>query len=202
MVTILSKFRQISLKAKLAILLAVIFAIATLLQVMFFPSSLPFGPVAVEKMHTWESQLGKFSIAYPENWIAHELPQGSHGDKEVLAIITPRNNSLPLVLVAQRKFPSHEISNVASWGELRNQNRGNYKSLRLENISTSNVTGQVREYTMIFDSPLGATKEHCLDLYTLNNELGYQFTFCADEKDWAKMNTAFRDMIQSLVFSP
>lgn len=197
----LNKFKQISLRAKLVVILGIMFVISVVIQCVFFPTTTPFGPVAVGKMQTWESQLGKFSIDYPDNWIARELPQGNHGDMEVIAVVLPRNNYLPQVYISQKDFSPPQISDIASWGDMRNQSRGDYNSLKLENISTPNITGQVREYVFTMDSLLGATKWHCLDLYTLNNKLGYQFSFCVDEKDWTKMNPVFQQMIQSVAFN-
>lgn len=184
----------------MVIILIAMFVVSTLVQIAFFPSSLPFGPVAIGNMKKWENQTGKFSIDYPENWLAYELPQGNHGDKEVVAMIEPRGNYLPQLFVSQKFFSAPRIADVASWGEMRNQSRGDCTTIKLEDISTPNITGQVREYILMMDSSLGTAKWHCLDLYTLNNQLGYQFSFCVNEKDWAKMSPVFQQMIQSVAF--
>jgi hypothetical protein len=201
LIGISNKFKQMSFRAKLATALVVIFILSVVVQSIFFPSSTPLGPVRVGNLHTWTSQLGGFSIGFPENWLVHELPQGSHGDKEAIAYIVPRNNFSPQVYISQKHFPSAEIDEVVSWGEMRNAQYNNYEPKELENISTNSFTGKTLEFSISNDSPLSTDRTHCLDLYALNKTLGYQFTFCAHESDWLRMKEVFHKMIQSITFN-
>ena len=74
--------------------------------------------------------------------------------------------------------------------------------ISLETIRTSNYTGLIREYTIIYNTLLGEQPVHCLDLYTLNNQLGYQLAFCTNEKNWGIVHPVFQEMIESFAFIP
>jgi len=82
-------------------------------------------------MHLFESSEFGFSMQYPASWLARELPDGNHGDKEVIAMFfVPA--PFPAVLVQKEEFENPTLEDVVRWGEERILDR--YDEYQLDDV--------------------------------------------------------------------
>jgi len=192
-------FKQWTLSKKIMAILVFIF-LCTPVQLIIFPSKRtgPFGIGLPSSMKTFMGKNVNFSIDYPSSWGAHELPQGSHGDNEVFALIINSGNTMPSVWFAKRNFQDGDINQISKWGESRILNdRSMYESISLSNVHTAKFDGLVRQYSWKEETFLGTIYIECEDLYVLENEIGYAISFCSKDKDWKETEPVFQQMIDS-----
>ena len=189
-------FSEISSRSKVFVVLLLFTIISFIIQLIFFPTSLPFSKGLSSPMDNWTSELGGFQIVYPASWATVEFPQGNHGDLEEIGSIHPRGGSPPYVFIARRIFPINSaLDDVYAWGERRILERAGNNNLELFNGVTINETRMTREYQIGFDTLFGDVVHRCKDLYHFQLNLGYQLTFCADLGDWEYFEPVFNSMI-------
>ena len=191
-------FKQWSLKKKVIVILVIVFLLS--FTQFIFPSNRRglFGTGLPSPMESFVGNNVHLSIDYPSSWVASELPQGSHGDKEVFALIINPGNWMPSVWFARHDFQNNDLNQVAEWGESRIlSQRSMYESISLTRIHTSSIDGLIRQYTWESESPLGKTRVRCEDLYIFENGTGYALSFCTEEKDWDDTEAYFQKMIES-----
>ena len=149
------------------------------------------------KMALFNSQIGHFSILYPVTWDAGDTPTGAKGDHKVVAAITNFVLS-PYIEVSQMQFGSNDINNVISWGQSRaNENRG-YKKISMQPYATKNNFGAMLEYLRDAKNVWGDMTYHCIDWFISNNNNGYDFSFCINQKNWTDGKPIFYQMIDSI----
>jgi hypothetical protein len=155
------------------------------------------------KLQTFKSQLGNFSISYPEVLQAADLPGGNHGDIEVITSISNARSS-PDIKISRKLIESGALFDLWNWGQKRAASSGEFQDLGIKENTTSKNFGVSFEYRKSFDFPLGKINYHCIDWYYMNdkNNNGYDFAFCIDEKYWDQAKIVFQDMIESITFNP
>jgi hypothetical protein len=143
----------------------------------------------------------KFHIAidYPRTWAAFELPDGSHGDNEVIAFFGFASPiTRPKVFIAQKAFANPTLEDIANWGELRlKADSSPYHIVNLNPVTSPNTHAILRYYSTLSITPLGKYKNKCMDWYTFTDSLGYQLSFCTDEGHWSEMESVFVQIAQS-----
>lgn len=154
-------------------------------------------------MKSFQSPSGNFSIDYPVLLQAGDMPDGSHGDLEVIAEISNILSS-PKIEISKRLFPSGKVEDVWDWGRKRAQAYSDFQGLGNKPYITSNYMGFVQEYMRSLENIWGKQEFHCLDWYYLNNtnNIGYDFSFCTDQQYWNVAENAFYNMINSIKFNP
>lgn len=160
-----------------------------------------FSPFKLDEPLTWktfQSQLKPISMFYPASWIAHETPQGNHGDLEVIAYITPIAHDYPYVKIAHQEISRPSLDEVASWGE----SRITFPSRVLISLTKIDVQGQtvlLRNYTYV---DWREKKINCKHVYLLKGDDAYIIEMCVDQKnDSPKLQSAWKQMIESISIS-
>lgn len=152
-----------------------------------------------------ESELARFnvnselSILYPDYWSASETPFGSHGDDNALAsIVPPSISGVPRILIA--KFPSQDadINSVSAWGRSRVRYKLGFYQLPVYKDKTELIA--YSDYFLTGYVLFGVRRIRCEDLYMINANNGYSFSFCAWESDWNTYLQLFRTMQVSITF--
>jgi len=197
----LSKIRSLP-RRQIVILTLILLLILSLLIILAFPEKQtgPFGIGLPSDFKVFTSKSGGFIIKYPESWVAAETPQGSHGDKEVLAVILVPGRSFPQVDFAYKQFDVNDMDTVVKWGRGRAIALSNYSEISVSAIAAPNVEGIIREYTWHESSLLGDVNLQCKDLYLLRDNTGFAISFCAEDKQWQLFENAVVEMINSFKF--
>jgi hypothetical protein len=150
-------------------------------------------------MTTFVSDKFHIAIDYPRTWAAFELPDGSHGDNEVISVFgfaSPITS--PKVFIAQRAFANPTLEDVADWGELRlKADSSSWHVVNLGPVTSPNNRAFLRYYSTLSTTPLGKYSDKCMDWYTFDDSFGYQLSFCTDEGHWSEMESVFMQMAQS-----
>ena len=150
-------------------------------------------------MTTFEAKDGSYSISYPANWVAGELPQGNHGDDEVIAIITVSGRSLANIIIARKSFSSGTADDVLAWGKSRASQRDDYLAISFLPFSNGNMDGFAHTYQWSSPTIVNRILRRCQDVYLLAGEYGYALTFCSQEKDWHSLDDIYVEMMQSFL---
>lgn len=144
-----------------------------------------------------------YRYRYPRTWAAFELPDGSHGDNEVIAFFGFASPiTKPKVFIAQRSFSNPTLEDVANWGELRLMTDSSPNHIvNLNPVTSPNAHALLRYYSTLSSTPLGKYKNKCMDWYTFDASFGYQLSFCTDETHWSEMENVFMQMAQSFTIN-
>jgi hypothetical protein len=197
----INKMRSLSWR-QIVILTLILLLIISLLIILALPEKQtgPFGIGLPTDFSVFTSKSGSFIIKYPESWVARETPQGSHGDKEVFAVILVPGRSFPQVYFAYQQLVSNDMDTVVKWGKERATARSHYSEISVSAIATPNVEGIIREYTWHESGFLGDVYLRCKDLYLLRDNMGFAISFCAEDKQWQLFENVVGEMINSFKF--
>ncbi len=150
-------------------------------------------------METFVSPQFHISIQHPRTWFASELPDGNHGDLEVIAFISGGGPMVGAsVSIARKSFSQPAIDGVAQWGLSRLYSRLNQdETIDLISTTVPDQTSLLRRYSRRYQTFLGPGSIECLDWYTYSGPYGYDLSFCVQAKYWAQMNELFLQMARS-----
>jgi hypothetical protein len=154
------------------------------------------------RMTLFNSQIGQFSILYPMTWTARDTPNGTRGDRgdNVIAVITNAFAS-PIIEISHPMSAIYELDEVVQWGQSRVEQKMGYKMVSIQPFAIQNYSGFMLEYLRDGLSWGGNIKIHCIDWFILNNNLGYDFSFCINQKNWEEGKPIFYQMIDSIQFT-
>jgi hypothetical protein len=199
-VEIIKKIRTLK-RFQFILLVWIIWTIISILVLLIFPATRKgpagFGPPA--KMTTFQAADKNFSILYPANWTAHDLPQGDHGDKDVIASIIVAGHFVAYVEMVSHAFPQGDFMEVVDWGYLRATGNNEYKFISFQPITTISNNGYIHEYSWSLQNAKWKYDfNHCRDVYFYEDNIGYSFTFCSSEKDWSELQGYYSEMQNSI----
>lgn len=151
-------------------------------------------------MGEFESKVGNFKIEYPLVLNTHDLPNGSHGDRDVVTIMS---NGLEynLITIYKNNFVDGNMDEVLTWGMEKAQYQGEKQEISLTQYSSPPYSGILREYIVDFTNNFHSRHDHCIDWYVMNGDYGYDFSFCVNIKYWDKTKDVFLKMINSIEFT-
>lgn len=155
----------------------------------------------------FESELKPISLLYPSSWLVYNLPEGNHGDKEIIAWIGPRGYNYPSIYIMQRTvglLAASDLSNIAAWGESRILEDRDYQEVSLEDVKIAGQRSLVRKYTIRARSLPFLPQEvliHCADVYLFHFEEGYIISMCVDERRLEEITPMFNEIMNSISFS-
>jgi hypothetical protein len=158
-----------------------------------------FGLGVPSKLVNYTSTTQQFSILHPSSWTIYETPQGNSRDKEVFATISNGGFGFGNVTLARKQFSDGSVDEVAKWGEERAQipYTTGYLVISESTHTVNNNTGFLRTYTYNGTTLLGKYTNECEDWYFIKNAIGYDVSFCADQRDWNKVEDTYLQMINS-----
>lgn len=193
-----TKMKQNITKNQTKIIIATIWIVLSILVWSLIPASrkgpMGFGPPA--SMTIFKASDGSFSILSPANWVAFNLPQGYHGDKEIVASIAVSGREFAIINIAHKLFPDGKVNDVVDWGQSRAARSIDYVPTPLIPLSDSELTGFVQDYKWLHSS-YDKILMHCQDVYVLANNDGYALSFCSKEEDWTSLKDIYIEMQQS-----
>jgi hypothetical protein len=170
----------------------IIFSFARGIYSMLTSTGLP------SPMETLASEQFQFSIDYPKNWAASDLPGGNHGDHEAIAFIGFTGPAQPYILISRKTFDQPTLDDVAAWGESRIAVIvSNGSVVSMGSLSSPNDTTLIRHYSRTSQGLFGSSNDKCMDWYTIVNSTGYDLQFCVREKYWPEMEATFLQIAQS-----
>lgn len=185
---------------KFILLILIAICVLSTLAIIFLPSRRtgPFGIGLPSPMSQYTSLNNNFSIEYPNSWTIGETPQGSHGDKEIIAAILVPGRSFPQVYIARKSFLENDINQVALWGQSRAENRCECTPTSFEYFDTPYFHGVTQEYSWKTTNIFNITSTiNCRDWYVQYNTEGYALSFCAYQQHWAQVDDVFKEMMNS-----
>ena len=145
----------------------------------------PFGIGLPAPMEERQGPHFNFSIKLPKDWSLIETPDGSHGDKDIIAVILPSGRSFPQVIIYSREFPDEDRTQLLAWGENKADAKTGYKQISLTTFKTSRYSGEVRNYSLLIERTIPPPRAILCNQYQFFDEnIGYILACCADEKDW------------------
>jgi hypothetical protein len=189
------------------IMLIILCGLAVLLLIAMFSALGIYRVITGYGLHspmtTFVSDKFNITIDYPRTWAAFELPDGSHGDNEVIAFFGFASPiTRPKVFIAQRAFANPTLEDIANWGELRlKADSSDYHMVNLGSVTSPNTHALLRYYSTLSITPMGKFKNNCIDWYTFYDSFGYQLSFCTDETHWSEMENVFMQMAQSFTIN-
>ncbi len=145
-----------------------------------------------------EHEFDEIRFSYPASWIMFETPSGNHGDMNVIAVLSPAFESLPVIEVRKREFESTNLNLVVSWAESRIISKNEYNNLPLEKFNSNGLSGLTMMYTYKVENPLEPYTCKCKDLYLSQKGKGYIFSICSDEAEWNQYNPVFEEILYSI----
>lgn len=149
-------------------------------------------PVAWE---TFQSEIKPISIIYPQDWLTFDLPQGNHGDKDVIAYMSPFKYEYPYVTILYREMRQPSLDDVAAWGE-RRITTPTYKSTSLGKINIRGLEALLRNF---YYTNKPRMDYFCHHIYLADKNDAYIIEMCVDEKNKSnQVQSIFKDMIQSI----
>jgi hypothetical protein len=160
-----------------------------------------FDPNYLSVMTKHYSQTGKFSILIPSVWGVVDTPNGNHGDKEVLMVVTSLG-SQPLLEVSSANLPDKSLEQLLIWGEQRIDKYGSYSLFSDSDYSIGQeYSGKLLEYSQKRKDFIGNDQIfHCINWYTFRESVAYRFSFCSERNKWDNLRDIFIKMMGSIVF--
>lgn len=188
----------------ISVIVILLVAVTFCISLVSLDSLLQFIPLAQNESKGVKQLLLKddqIEFTYPENWVAQLTPQGNHGDKEVIGVVSVPAKFFLNIIVARKESAGEDASSVADWGLLRAQSRFiHYELISLSDYLSESFSGLISEYIARTGSPLETQNVHCKDLYFTHNQNGYAFSFCTTENDWTEVSSIFDEIISSIRF--
>lgn len=185
-------------KRQIIVLIVITWLIASILVLLFFPSVRkgPFGFGPPASMTTFQMKDGSFSISYPGNWIAYEMPQGYHGDDEIITSISVSGREFAIINIARKSFVDGNLNDVMDWGQSRAAQHIDYLPDSIQPLNVSETKGFIQEYKWLH-SAYDKILMHCQDVYVFADNVGYSISFCSQEQDWLSLKDFFIEMRES-----
>lgn len=157
-----------------------------------------FGLGVSSKLVKYTGTAQHFSILHPSSWSINETPQGNGNDKEVFAIISNMGFGFGNVFLARKPIPDGNLEEVAKWSEERSKRPYTTDfSVISEEALTANYAGLIRTYTYHEKTLIGEFTNECEDWCFISNSIGYDLSFCAEQRDWSQVENIFLQMIAS-----
>lgn len=165
----------------------------------------PDGIGLPSRMIPYVSRAGHFSFRVPEKWRAVDLPGGNHGDSESRMAVSSPLLSAVHVEVFVRQFPAGDISSVVAWGDEKPRSISGFEALSSQLLRVNEretfVTEYLRPvYSGVVKFAWKSDAYHCINWYVLENDVGYDFSFCSVGSVWDEAEPVFLEMIHSTEF--
>lgn len=147
------------------------------------------------------NERGKFSISVPEIWEATNTPEGNHGDKDVLMIVSALG-SQPLLEVASTNIADKSLEQIITWGKQRIGKYGRYVLMSESGYSIRDAyDGILLEYSQERKDFFGNQQTfRCINWYTSRESVAFSFSFCVENSKWDTLDEVFIEMLNSIVF--
>lgn len=144
-------------------------------------------------------------MQYPESWVAFELPEGNHGDREEIVAISVPGRTWPNFRIAKQNFVTGDVDQVIQWGVTRIDK---IKGIQPKDITigkptpikTSTLSGKYLTYSYTSVSLIEEKEVVCHSYFFYKNESGYMASLCSDKDSWEKLGDVESKMIASLSF--
>lgn len=169
--------------------------------VLILDPSARVGPLGVGLPATWtrlEVAAAALCVSHPDSWVGFETPQGSHGDRSVVASIGVPGRSLPQIKILAGDPNVASLSDLVVWAEERARQRTGYSSLDPQLLPPSGWDGQVSEYVFSASGLFRATQIRCYDFSFITASGGYALSMCAEADDWPVVEPVFREVIDTV----
>jgi hypothetical protein len=162
--------------------------------------NIPVSPVftQVDDMALFESSEHDLSIQYPSGWIAKDLPDGNHGDMDVIAMFYTLS-PLPAIIMHHKEFENPTLENVASWGQQRIFDR--YDEHKLEDINEETLANQEVLTRTYLTSWSKGTAVRSKDVYIVHDDSGIILTLRATVYQYDDILPVFDAMVDSFIFT-
>lgn len=185
-------------KAALGIL--VVACLLTIYQILINPKNRTgfWGIGLPAQMANYEGEQSSFYISYPESWVITELPNGNHGDMDVIATILVPGRSWPQINIRRISLPEGDVEELATYGEYKISKEKKITQTTIDKFKTINIDGLVHDYSWQTSSLLfGAVSIRCKDYHTIQKSNGYTLSFCAEKGQWPEVENTFNQIIES-----
>lgn len=175
--------------------------IFTILSVLLFLMSCrdSISMVSTNKSRIFTNQEGGYSLEYPSGWIAFELPNGQHGEKEVTGIIVMQNQDSPNIYIRQVEKRTPSLDEAIQWGEVRLIDRySDVGTFQLETLKFSDLNGKKiakRTYTISFPNKDVILKNQ--DVYIVTGNSMYMVTFSSTTTEYNNQIEVFDEIMSS-----
>jgi len=189
-------------KKQTSLIFVLISSVIILLLLLIYKIQYRIEPegIKIGSFNVFDSYSGNFFVNYPENWLAVDTPGGNKGDSYITTLIMYYDsNNYVYIEVARNIFSNNNLDGVKKWGIEREDGRF-YNEIQCNNLTISGNVGIICEYTISSRSVIKNTMNHCINWYTINNQDGYIFRFCSNEKSWEYVEQTFYDILYSINF--
>lgn len=144
---------------------------------------------------TLTSSSNGFSINYPPTWTGLELPNGNHGDLEVVAMLISPSNIFPGVLIARKEVLGLTVQDVAKWGENRITTKySQYQLDELQDLKLNEQTLLTRTYITDANTSLTVKSK---DVYIARGKDGIILTLRSKESEYEDAVKIFDAIVKS-----
>ena len=190
---------------RLRIVITGLFLLVCLIQLIFNINKgyLLIPPPNLDEPLTWQtfqSQIQPITIDHPDDWMAADLFQGNHGDKEVIAYIDPTSFDYPYVTIAYREMDNATLKEVASWGKSRIKTTA--PSFASDPLIAIDIQGQDALQRAYSYKDWRDVKISCSHVYLLNRNDAYTVEMCVNEPNNSEqLQSVFEQMVQSIVLN-
>lgn len=185
----------------LTITLGLVIAISVF-QIAVWMFSVPSFPIS-NKSTISVSNLGKFSILNPAEWVFTETPKGYLGDSSVVSLLNYPNILKIGVSGSVRETVDtlDSLTKVAEWGGRIAESKPGYRETSSDQLRIKDEQVFLREYRWIAPAPLqGGQPMRCLDNYRVHDTRAYILTLCVNEEDFARLKPIFIQTIESFAY--
>lgn len=172
----------------------IFFTICLALPVSFTLKLGPFGTGLPSPWATFNIPERNLEIDYPKRWYTYAVPNGNHGDTELIVQFSYPSLLSPHVNIAYRKIAGKDFNEVVSWGKTRIKWRDEYIVLSEIPYNTNSFRGKLFEY----QTGNSIDSAHCMDWYIIDDISGYDLSFCVNKKEWLSGKEMFLHMVNSL----
>lgn len=160
------------------------------------------------KMLTATSQVGHFSIQYPEGMFFSEAPwRGIEREPDPTTLVailnTPQIQKYGTIVEIRRGHDAPiALTEVVKWGEQINKLRDGYTLISIGPMDVNGETTIIAEFTAqeYFTAPFAGNRSiHCLDNFRVHKQ-GVIIDFCTDSDDFARLKPTFTKMVERFAY--
>jgi hypothetical protein len=148
-------------------------------------------------MSYFTSKYGGYSISYPSVLRIFDSENGSHGDQEVVSILT-NEFEYNTVIVYKRKSTNNGMESLINWGKEKTSKIDELYEISIEPYSSARYNGLLREYSYKNYQFYNRRDDHCYDWLLDENGYEYNFSFCVNSKYWDISKDEFLEMLNSI----